>query len=72
MPRFTFAPNPITIPVRNLLLEHRAIATRNALSNLKGNYHLFLRNQPQAPVIKQRRLVPKRVKRWRAPRVDLD
>ena len=72
MPPFRFAPNPITIPVRNILLEHRAIATRNALSNLKGSYQLFLRNQPKAPVIKQRKLVPKLVKRWRAPRVEID
>lgn len=58
--RFSFAYNSI-------LLEHYAIQTRRALSRVKANYHLFLRNQPKAPQFRIQDLGPKR--QWQVPKM---
>ncbi len=63
MPRgakFSFAYNSI-------VLDHQAIQTRKAMSRVKANYHLFLRNQPRAPQLRTQDLGPPR--KWQVPRM---
>ncbi|KIV80663.1 hypothetical protein PV11_08149 [Exophiala sideris] len=59
--RFSFAYNSI-------ILDHRASLTRRALSRVKANYHLFLRNQPRVPEFKIQDLGPSR--KWRVPKMN--
>ncbi|OAL40141.1 hypothetical protein AYO20_00561 [Fonsecaea nubica] len=59
-PRFSFAYNSI-------LLDHRKIQTGRAMSRVKANYHLFLRNQPRKPHFKIQDLGPRR--RWQVPKM---
>ncbi|KAG9767500.1 hypothetical protein HRR83_004199 [Exophiala dermatitidis] len=58
--RFSFAYNSI-------ILDHHAIQTRRALSRVKANYHLFLRNQPKGPQFKTQDLGPSR--KWQVPKM---
>jgi hypothetical protein len=57
--RFSFA-------YSSIVLDHQAIQTRRAMSRVKANYHLFLRNQPQAPRFKTQDLGPPR--KWLVPK----
>lgn len=58
-------------PLQQIMLSHNAIATRNSLSGVKSSYHLFLKNQPEAPQQLKRKAIPRRLHRdWRAPKVD--
>lgn len=58
--RFNFAYNSI-------LLDHQKIQTRRAVSRVKANYHLFLRNQPQKPRFTIQDLGPSR--KWKVPKM---
>jgi hypothetical protein len=63
MPRgasFSFAYNGIK-------LDYQAIQTRRAVSRVRGNYHLFLKNQPKKPTFNLQDLGPKR--KWEVPRM---
>jgi hypothetical protein len=55
----------------SILLDHQKIQTRRAMSRVKGNYHLFLRNQPRTPLfnvkIETQALGPRRM--WRVPKM---
>ncbi|EXJ85544.1 hypothetical protein A1O1_05908 [Capronia coronata CBS 617.96] len=59
---FSFAYNSI-------ILDHRAIQTRRALSRVKANYHLFLRNQPKVPQFRVQDLQP--VRKWQVPKMKI-
>ncbi|KIV89218.1 hypothetical protein PV10_08804 [Exophiala mesophila] len=58
--RFSFTYNSIK-------LDHQAIQTRRAVSRVRGNYHLFLRNQPKKPQFTQNNLGPSR--KWEVPKM---
>ncbi|KIW15560.1 hypothetical protein PV08_05608 [Exophiala spinifera] len=58
--RFSFTYNSI-------VLDYKAIQTRKAMSRVKTNYHLFLKNQPPAPQFKTQDLGPSR--KWEVPRM---
>lgn len=58
--RFSFAYNSI-------ILDHKAIQTRRAVSRIRANYHLFLRNQPQKPQFRIQDLGPRR--KWHVPKM---
>ncbi|KEF58066.1 uncharacterized protein A1O9_05989 [Exophiala aquamarina CBS 119918] len=57
----------LSFTYNSIKLEHQAIQTRRAVSRVRGNYHLFLRNQPTKPQFKQADLVPKRM--WSVPKM---
>ncbi|KIW88657.1 uncharacterized protein Z519_10703 [Cladophialophora bantiana CBS 173.52] len=59
-PRFSFA-------YSSILLDHQKIQTRRAMSRVKANYHLFLRNQPRKPQFSLQDLGPRR--RWQVPKM---
>ena len=54
------------VSARAVMLEYRATQTKSAMSRLRANYHLFLRNQPKKPETFIKRY-NYRLKPWKAP-----
>jgi len=63
MPR----PAGFSFTYNSILLDHQKFQTRKALSRMKGNYHLFLKNQPRTPLFNIKDLGPRR--RWQVPKM---
>lgn len=57
----------LSFAYNSILLDHQAIQTRRAMSRVKANYHLFLRNQPQKPQFRMQDLGPRR--KWQVPKM---
>lgn len=49
---------------KGILLDYRAAQTKSAISRLRANYHLFLKNQPKKPEPSRRHL---NLRPWKAP-----